>query len=153
MKQAETQMELTQIERFLPHRRPFLLVDTLIELVPGRRAAGLKKVSHDGGLLLPAYKGLPVMPGALLLEAMAQVGAVAVLSLPENQGKTTLLAGIEKACFYREAILGEEVLLEAEIMKMKQKAGRRRCRALVEGTVIAEADLLFVLVESGKGKG
>jgi len=141
-------MDCSQIEAVIPHRSPFLLVDRIIELEPGRRAVGIKKVCDDGSHLLAESNGKRVMPGALVLEAMAQVGAVAVLSLPEHRGKTTLLAGIENARFYREVYPGEEIRMEVEIVKLKKKAGKRRGRAMVEGHIVAEADLLFVLSDA-----
>lgn len=138
-------MDQSQIKAVIPHRPPFLLVDRIVELAPGRRAVGLKKVSHNEDCLLACRNGRRVLPGALVLEAMAQVGAVAVLSLPEHRGKTTLLAGIENASFNREVLPGEVIRIEAEIVKLKKKIGRRKCRATVEGNLVAEADLLFVL--------
>lgn len=141
-------MDQAQIEAVIPHRSPFLLVDKIIELVPGRRAVGLKKVCDDDRFLLANVNGKRMMPGTLVLEAMAQVGALAVLSLSEYYGKTTLLAGIENARFYREVYPGEEIRMEAEIVRLKKKAGKRRCRAIVGGQLVAEADLLFVLSDA-----
>lgn len=141
-------MEQSEIKALIPHRSPFLLVDKIIELVPGRHAVGLKKVCDNDGCLLADYNGKRMMPGALVLEAMAQVGAVAVLSLPEYRGKTTLLAGIENARFYREVWPGEEIRMEVEIVKLKKKAGKRRGRAMVGENIVVEADLLFVLLDT-----
>ena len=141
-------MNQAQIKAVIPHRPPFLLVDKIVELAPGRSAVGLKKVCDNDGCLLALCNGKRIMSGALVLEAMAQVGAVAVLSLPEHRGKATLMAGIENARFYRDVLPGEEIRIEAEIVTMKRKFGKRRCRAMVEGNVVAEADLLFVLLEA-----
>lgn len=145
-------MERAQIEALIPHRPPFLLVDRMIESVPGRYSVGLKRVCDDGCCLLADCNGKPVMPGALVLEAMAQVGAVAVLSLPEYRGQTTLLAGIENARFYRNVSPGEEIRMEVEIVKLRKKAGKRRCRAMVGEEIVAEADLLFVLSDTSAMK-
>ncbi len=141
-------MDQAQIEAVIPHRPPFLLVDKIIELAPGRHAVGLKKVCDNDSCLLALCNVKRIMSGALLLEAMAQVGAVAVLSHPEHRGKITLMTGIENARFYRYVLPGEEVRIEAEIVTMKKKFGKRRCQAIVEGDVVAEADLLFVLLEA-----
>lgn len=139
-------MEQWLIEALIPHRPPFLLVDRIIELEPGRRAVGLKKVGDKDSCLLAERKGKSFMPGSLVLEALAQVGAVAVLSLPEHQRKITLMTGIENASFYREVLPGEEIRLEAEIVKINKRAGKRRCRATVGGQTVAEGDLLFMFL-------
>ena len=136
-------MEKTKIQEIIPHRPPFLLVDEIIDLVPGRRAVGIKKVSQSDCFLQSHCGGKKTMPGVLVLEAMAQVGSVAVLSLPRNRGSITLLAGIDDAHFYREVQPGEELIMEAEIIKMKKTFGRRRCLARVGEELVARADLLF----------
>ncbi|MCL5058113.1 MAG: 3-hydroxyacyl-[acyl-carrier-protein] dehydratase FabZ [Actinobacteria bacterium] len=140
-------MERWQIEMIIPHRPPFLLVDKIIELVPGQKAVGLTMVSEDGCLLADCGGGKRAMPGTLVLEVMGQVGAVAVLSLPEHRGKITMLAGIDNARFYGNVPPCAELRVEAEITGLKMNIGRRRCRAKVGETVIAKADLLFVLVD------
>lgn len=146
-------MDQSQIEAIIPHRPPFLLVDKIIELAPGRRAVGLTRVRNDDGCILAEWNGKRIMTGALVLEAMAQVGAVAVLSSSEHRGKTTLLAGIENACFYREALPGEEIRIEADIVKMKGRFGKRRCRATVGNDTVAEAVLLFILSDATGTEG
>lgn len=137
-------MGKVQIEKIIPHRPPFLMVDEIVDLIPGSRAVGVKRVV-SADCLLPSCGGKKAMPGVLVLEAMAQVGSVAVLSLPEHRGKITLLAGIDNAHFYGELMPGEEIRIEAEITRIKKGFGRRRCLARVGEKLVAEADLLFFL--------
>lgn len=139
-------MNISEIEAIIPHRYPFLLIDSITELVPGKWAVGRKKVTIDNVFLQVGPDGKHVLSPAIVLEAMAQVGAVAVLSCPQYRNKITLLAGINGARFYRDVLTGDELRLEAEITRLKEKIGRRSCRALVGDTVVAKADILFALV-------
>lgn len=139
-------MNISEIEAIIPHRHPFLLIDSITELVPGKWAVGLKKVSMDDVFLQAGPDGKHVLPPVLVLESMAQVGAVAVLSCPQYRNKITLLAGINGARFFRDVLPGNELRLEAEITRLKGKMGRRNCRALVGDTVVAKAEILFALV-------
>ena len=120
------------------------MVDEIVELEPGKRAVGIKRIGVAESCLLGERAGQAVPP-VLLLESMAQVGAVAVLSLPANRGKITLLTGIENARFYMEVFPGEEIRVEAEIVRVKGRFGRRRCRAVVGSNMVAEAEILFAL--------
>ena len=140
-------MERSEIETIIPHRYPFLLIDRIVELKPGRRAIGLKLVTENDQYMqaLPGYR--PSMPGVLILEALAQVGAVALLSSPLYYGKVTLLTGINGAHFYYEVFPGDELRLEAEITRIKGKMGKRKCQALVGKNIVAEAELLFFLID------
>ncbi len=135
-----------EIEGIIPHRYPFLLVDGISELTPGSRAVGHKRVSAGEFFLQKGPGGKQILPRALVLEAMAQVGSVAVLSHPLYRGKSTLLAGINGATFMREVMPGDVIRLEAEITKVKGKIGKRKCRALVRDLLVAKADILFALV-------
>lgn len=139
-------MNVTEIEAIIPHRHPFLLIDGITELVPGKWAVGRKKVNMDDVFLQVGSDGKHVMPLVLVLEAMAQVGAVAVLSCPQYRNKITLLAGINEARFFRDVLTGDELSLEAKITGFKGKIGRRNCRALVGDLVVAKAEILFALV-------
>lgn len=139
-------MDIREIEAIIPHRYPFLLLDRVTELVPGKRAAGFKKVTTGDLFLQSGPGGKLLMPPVIVLEAMAQVGAVAVLSSPLCYGKTTLLAGIDGARFLKDVVPGDELRLEAEIIRFNKKMGRRKCRALVGSTVVAEAGILFAVV-------
>jgi len=135
-----------EIEAIIPHRFPFLLVDRISELVPGKWAVGHKRVS-TGEFFLQAGPGdKQMLPRALVLEAMAQVGAVAVLSHPRHRGKSTLLAGINGAGFFKDVTPGDELRLEAEITQFKGRMGKRKCRALVGDVLVAKAEILFALV-------
>jgi 3-hydroxyacyl-[acyl-carrier-protein] dehydratase len=126
----------------LPHRHPFLFVDRCLEVEEGRRARCLKNVSHGEPFFVGHFPGLPVMPGVLILEAMAQTAAFAV---PQEGGQIGLLAGVESARFRRQVVPGDQLELEAEITALRHGLGRARCRARVAGDVAAEAEILFAL--------
>lgn len=139
-----------EIQKIIPHRYPFLLVDRIIEMVPGQRAVGVKNVSSNEPFFQGHFPGRPIMPGVLIAEAMAQVGAVALLSLPENKGKLGLFAGLDNLRFRRQVVPGDQLRLEVEIVKLKGAIGKGHGRALVAGEVAAEGDLLFALSEAPK---
>ena len=132
-----------EIMEIIPHRHPFLLVDTIEELEPGVRAVGKKCVSANEPYFQGHFPGNPVMPGVLIIEALAQVGAVAMLSQPEYKGRTAYFAGIEKARFRRKVIPGDVLLLETEIIRTKGPVGVGRAVAKVDGEVAASAELTF----------
>lgn len=138
------------IQAILPHRYPFLLVDRLLEVVPGERASGLKNVTINEPFFPGHFPGRPVMPGVLIVEAMAQVGAVALLSLEENKGKLALFAGIDKLRFRRQVLPGDTLLLEMEIMKTRGLIGKGRGTASVRGKMAATGELMFALVDKGE---
>lgn len=132
-----------EIMGIIPHRYPFLLIDSIEELEPGARALGKKCVSVNEPFFQGHFPGNPVMPGVLIIEALAQVGAVAMLSQPEYKGRTAYFAGIEKARFRRKVIPGDVVLLETEIIRTKGPVGVGRAVAKVDGEVAASAELTF----------
>lgn len=132
-----------EIMNIIPHRYPFLLIDTVEELEPGVRAVGKKCVSVNEPFFQGHFPGNPVMPGALIVEALAQVGAVAMLSQPEFKGRTAYFAGIDKARFRRKVVPGDVLLLETEIIKVKGPIGVGRAVAKVDGQVAAQAELTF----------
>lgn len=132
-----------EIMNIIPHRYPFLLIDTIEELEPGVRALGKKCVSVNEPFFQGHFPGNPVMPGALIVEALAQVGAVAMLSQPDFKGRTAYFAGIDKARFRRKVVPGDVLLLETEILKVKGPIGVGRAVARVEGQVAAQAELTF----------
>lgn len=134
-----------EIMDIIPHRYPFLLIDTIEELEPGVRALGKKCVSMNEPYFQGHFPGNPVMPGVLIVEALAQVGAVAILSRPEFQGKTAYFAGIDKARFRRKVIPGDILTLETEIIKVKGPVGVGRAIATVDGEKAAEAELTFAI--------
>lgn len=132
-----------EIMDIIPHRYPFLLIDTIEELEPGVRALGKKCVSVNEPFFQGHFPGNPVMPGVLIVEALAQVGAVAMLSQPDFQGRTAYFAGIDKARFRRKVVPGDVLLLETEIIKVKGPVGVGRAVARVDGQVAAQAELTF----------
>lgn len=134
-----------EIMDIIPHRYPFLLIDTIEELEPGVRALGKKCVSMNEPCFQGHFPGNPVMPGVLIVEALAQVGAVAILSQPEFQGKTAYFAGIDRARFRRKVIPGDVLTLETEIIKVKGPVGVGRAIATVDGEKAAEAELTFAI--------
>lgn len=135
-----TQDELQQI---LPHRYPFLLVDRIEEMAPGERVVGIKNVTVNEPYFQGHFPGKPVMPGVLIIEAMAQVGAVAILSLPEYQGKIALFAGIDKARFRRQVVPGDQLRIEVKLLKLRGAVGKSEAKAFVGEHLVAEAELMF----------
>ena len=127
------------------HRAPFLLIDTIEELEPGVRALGKKCVSMNEPYFQGHFPGNPVMPGVLIMEALAQVGAVAILSQPEWKGKTAYFAGIDKAKFRRKVLPGDVLMLEMTIIKVKGPVGVGKAVATVDGKVAAQAELTFAI--------
>ena len=134
-----------QIMKIIPHRQPFLLVDTIEELTPGVKAVGKKCVSYNEPFFAGHFPNEPVMPGVLIIEAMAQAGAVAILSKPENQGKTAYFAGISQAKFKQKVVPGDVLTLELEIIKEKGPIGIGRGTAKVDGKLAASAELTFAI--------
>ncbi len=131
--------------KILPHRYPFLLVDRILELEPGKRAVGVKNVTYNEPFFQGHFPGFPVMPGVLLLEAMAQVGAVALLALPANRGKLGLFGGVDKARFRRQVVPGDVLRIETAILKSRGGFGQGEGRITTDGKRVAEAELLFAL--------
>lgn len=143
-------MDINEIMKIIPHRYPFLLIDRILELDPGKKAVGLKNVTVNEPFFQGHFPGFPVMPGVLIIEAMAQVGAVAVLSMPEMEGKLALFAGIDGARFKRQVAPGDRILLEVEILKIRGAIGKGRGLARVDGQLAAEAELMFALQDIKK---
>lgn len=136
---------IKEIQEIIPHRHPFLLVDVIEELVPGERATGYKCVTYNEPFFQGHYPEMPVMPGVLILEALAQVGSVAMLSLEENKGKVGFFGGIDKAKFKRKVLPGDKLKLECEIIKRKGPVGIGRAVATVDGKVAASAEMTFMI--------
>lgn len=134
-----------EIMEIIPHRYPFLLIDTIEELEPGVRGLGRKCVSMNEPYFQGHFPGNPVMPGALIVEALAQVGAVALLAQPERKGRTAYFAGIDRARFRQKVLPGDVLTLETVILKVKGPLGVGRAVATVNGKVVAEAELTFAL--------
>ena len=138
-------LDINQIMEIIPHRYPFLLIDTIEELQPGVRALGKKCVSMNEPYFQGHFPGNPVMPGVLIIEALAQVGAVAILSQPEWKGRTAYFAGIDKAKFRQKVLPGDVLMLEMEIIKVKGPVGVGKATAIVNGKVAATAELTFAI--------
>lgn len=136
-------MEINKIMKAIPHRYPFLLVDRVLELEPGKRGVGIKNVTINEPFFQGHFPGMPIMPGVLIVEAMAQLGAVIVLSMPENQGKLAFFAGIDGMRFRRQVVPGDQLRLEVEITRMRGTIGKGIGRALVEDQVAAEGTIIF----------
>ena len=136
-------MNKEQIEAVLPHRDPMLLVDEVIELVPGERVVARKTVTDDD--CAGHVPGNPIMPGVKMVEALAQCGAVAVLSQPENQGKLALFAGIDDVRFKRVVRPGDTLTLECEIEAVRGPVGRGRAKATVDGQLAVRGTLMFAV--------
>lgn len=138
-------MNINQIMETIPHRYPFLLIDTIEEIEEGQKAVGKKCVSGNEPFFQGHFPGNPVMPGVLIIEALAQVGAVAMLSIPEWKGKTAYFAGIEKAKFRKKVVPGDVLMLETTIVKVKGSMGIGKGIATVDGVKVAEAELTFAI--------
>lgn len=136
-----------EIMEIIPHRSPFLLIDTIEELEVGQRAVGKKCVSFNEPFFAGHFPGNPVMPGVLIIEAMAQVGAVAMLSLDDYKGKTAYFVGIDKAKFKKMVMPGDVLMLETKIIKCKGPIGVGEAVATVDGKVVAKAELSFAIGE------
>lgn len=135
----------SEIMNIIPHRSPFLLIDTIEEIETGVRAVGKKCVSMNEPFFAGHFPGNPVMPGVLIIEALAQVGAVAMLSREDMQGKTAYFAGIDKARFRQKVIPGDVLMLETEIIKVKGPVGVGKAIATVNGKKVCEAELTFAI--------
>ncbi len=140
-------MELssTEIKRILPHRYPFLLIDKVVDYVPGESASAIKNVTINEPFFQGHFPEEPVMPGVLLIEAMAQTGAVAILSHPDYAGKTAYFGGINNARFRSKVVPGDTLELSVEIIKRKGPVGIGKGTAKVGGRIVAQAELTFAV--------
>ncbi|HHV43383.1 MAG TPA: 3-hydroxyacyl-ACP dehydratase FabZ [Firmicutes bacterium] len=136
-------MDIREIMEKLPHRYPFLLVDRILELQPGQRAKALKNVTINEAFFQGHYPNNPIMPGVLLLEAMAQAAGVVVL--PDDTNVVPLFAGVDKAKFRRVVRPGDQVILEVEVIQRRRQVARIQGKAFVDEQLAAEAELLFMI--------
>lgn len=143
-------MELNsnQIAEILPHRYPFALVDRITDYEPGKWAKGIKCVSVGEPYFCGHFPQQHVMPGVLIVEAMAQVGAIAILSLPENRGKIAFFGGIKNARFRKQVIPGDVLEMECVLTKQRGPVGVGEAKAMVNGVLVASAELTFAIGQS-----
>jgi 3-hydroxyacyl-[acyl-carrier-protein] dehydratase len=140
-------LEADAIERVIPHRYPFLLIDRIIEMEPGKRGVGIKNVTANEWFFEGHFPGRKVMPGVLIVEAMAQVAAVTLLYETDAKGKTPMFGGIEQMRFRRPVVPGDQLRLEFELEKLRGPIGKGRVKATVEGAVAADGSITFALVD------
>ena len=144
----ETLLDITQIQAILPHRYPFLLVDRIISYDPGKRVVGIKNVTLDEPFFVGHFPGAPVMPGVLIVEAMAQTAGVMMLaSLPDRETKLVFFTGIERAKFRRPVVPGDQLRLELTVLKLRPRYIKLRGEAYVDGQLVAEAEISSALVD------
>lgn len=136
---------IKEIEEIIPHRHPFLLVDRIDEVEPGKRAMGYKCFTYDEWFFKGHFPQQPVVPGVIVIEALAQVGSVAILSMEENKGKTPFFGGISKARFRKKIVPGDRVRLECEIIKTKGPVGVGNAVAYVDDKPAVTAEITFAI--------
>lgn len=141
-------LSVTDIQKIIPHRYPFLLVDRIIELEPMKRAVGIKSVTFNEQFFQGHFPDQPVMPGVLILEAMAQVGGVAMLHPEENRGKLAFFAGMDRVKFRKPVVPGDQLRMVAELIKVRGSMGKIWAEAFVDGQLVAEGEFLFALTQA-----
>jgi 3-hydroxyacyl-[acyl-carrier-protein] dehydratase len=138
-------LEIEDIKAILPHRYPFLLVDRILELEEDRRVLGVKNVSADDRYFIAGPGGRPVLPASILTEAMAQAGAVLILTKPENRSRLIYFMGIDRVRYRRPVVAGDTVMLEGVVVRLRAKMGSLKGVARVDGRVVCEGQMTFAL--------
>ncbi|MBN6885075.1 3-hydroxyacyl-[acyl-carrier-protein] dehydratase [Cytobacillus horneckiae] len=138
-------LDITQIKEIIPHRYPFLLVDKILEVEEGQKAIGIKNVTANEEFFNGHFPDYPVMPGVLIVEALAQVGAVAMLKKEENRGRLAFFTGIDKCRFKRQVKPGDQLRLEVEMTRVKGPIGKGKGIATVDGELVCETEIMFAL--------
>lgn len=138
-------LDINQIKEIIPHRYPFLLIDHVLEIEEGERVLAKKNVTINEPFFQGHFPNHPVMPGVLIVEALAQAGAVAMLQKEENQGKIGFLAGIDSCRFKRQVVPGDTLILEVEITRLKGPIGKGKAKATVNGELACDAEIIFAI--------
>ncbi|MGV2828450.1 3-hydroxyacyl-ACP dehydratase FabZ [Myxosarcina sp. GI1(2024)] len=145
---AQQSLNIQEIHNLLPHRYPFALVDRIIEYVPGKKAVGIKNVTFNEPYFAGHIPNRPIMPGVLMAEAMAQVGGIVLVQLPEMTGKFFAYAGIDKMRFRRQVIPGDQLILTVELLSLKQnRIAKMQGKGEVEGELAVKGEMLFSLID------
>jgi len=140
------ELDIEAIKQILPHRYPFLLVDRITVLEPGKRAVGLKNVTANEPFFQGHFPQRAIMPGVLIIEVMAQIGGVMILSVGEHQGKLAYIGTVDNAKFRRPVVPGDTLEVEVELLRLRGNMGKVKCIARVGGEEAAEAEIMFALV-------
>jgi 3-hydroxyacyl-[acyl-carrier-protein] dehydratase len=138
-------LDVQQIKEIIPHRYPFLLVDKILEIEEGQKAIGIKNVTANEEFFNGHFPDYPVMPGVLIVEALAQVGAVAMLKKEENRGRLAFFTGIDNCRFKRQVKPGDQLRLEVEMTKVRGPMGKGKGIATVDGELVCETEIMFAL--------
>ncbi len=137
-----------EIQNIIPHRYPFLLVDRILEIEYGKKAVGIKNVTANEPFFQGHFPGNPIMPGVLIVEALAQVGAVAILGMEENKGKLAVFTGIDGLRFRRQVVPGDTLKMEIEMLAFKRGIGKAKAEAYVGGDLAASGELMFAIIKA-----
>lgn len=140
------ELDITEIQKLIPHRYPFLLVDKIIDMEPGKSATGIKNVTMNEPFFQGHFPGKPIMPGVLIVEAMAQVAAIICMGLEENKGKLGVFTGIDECKFRRQVVPGDILCMEVEMTTLRRGIGKAEAKAYVDGELACAAKLSFAMI-------